>query len=702
MMRKRAAALNRRLARQYNFASSKYVSCFGNLQYLDREDLRKQALEFLNKFDKQAWFDNPMHTILNGKGFTEGTGLVTVDAFNYENGKEIHGTSEVVDAVIEHLKTYQPPKRDFREAARKIEQDLFANYAGELIGNQAVDFMKQDGLTEIEEWAEASTVEKRIADLLFKAEEKEEITIRRNFAFVSCVSNFTNFLDLSRKTLRNIELGVPALVLSRSNTGQHMFRWFEILQTLAEKHGIDSGMITFLCADLKEQQRVIEAFPDSPFYFTGSREVADKIKQQTENLMSSTGGPNTMIAEEFDENIAQASAWSTMIENSGQCTAQRLLVVDNKLRNVIEDKAAASFSANYSPINESKESLETGGFAGVFNSSRFDLASGYKTIDENKSVAFRMNGEDFPKDINEMWRQSYVDISTADLKNEENLLELSKWLLKHQPITTVFNGKEMPFELLNFVFEHTALVVYTIGNSEKPALTVAAKPQDGEVFGEFPPRHELNRYTKFPMVVPSPSPAYHAVYQNSFLQKQANKQFPISCMSGLVDKVTNKAVRGYCQVIGDYLVDACSQTPIKGGHPEGRTALFGLQRTPKQTMSAIRCSDLDDLLPRLIPFYGTNAYESIFVSTTSQNVYEKARSFGVNVEIQSEQAFDEWCSENSPWNIVQATKMTDFPLVGQFVSTLLPLGHVKSTRTNDTEFINFMSKSEKWLKVREF
>jgi len=368
----------------------------------------------------------------------------------------------------------------------------------------------------------------------------------------------------------------------------------------------------------------------------------------------------------------------------------------------LKKKQKKSFADNYSTISKSKDSLESGGFAGTFDCSQFDDTPGYTNPDENMRVAFRMNGEDLPYEIEEMWRQSYLDISTADLKDEESLLGVCKWLNHHQPITNAINGKEMPFELFNFVFEHTALVVYTVGNSANPALTVAAKPQDGEIFGEFPPRHELNRYTKFPMVVPSPGPGYHSVYEESYLKKQAEKRFPISCMEGLVTAVKDKNVRGYCQVIADYLVDACSNTPIKGGHPNGRTALFGLQRTPKKTISVIRCSNLDDLIPRLIPFFGTNAFESIFVSTSNPDVYEKCRCFGVNVEVQNENGFEDWCAANKPWNVMHATPMTEFPLAGQFVSLTLPLGHVKSTRTNDTEFLDFMKRSEKWLKIRQF
>jgi len=270
------------------------------------------------------------------------------------------------------------------------------------------------------------------------------------------------------------------------------------------------------------------------------------------------------------------------------------------------------------------------------------------------------------------------------------------------------------------LFEETGQVVYTVGKEGNPAFTCQARPQEGEIFGEFPVRRDLAKYTRYPVIVPSPTPAYNTHYVPSYLAGRANQDAPPGVASGsaLLSKVENPVVRGFCVEVMEYLVDAAGPNRGNGkdtGGPD-RTILYGLQRPPLNKQDTVlRCAastSFDELAPTLVPFLVTNAFPDMRVSVDPANTTVAAHleELGVRTEVQSDADFESTCTSEELYNVVRPEALADnnntssleeFPLVGQFVSLYFPLGHIKSTSHDDETFVDFFKTSAKWLQVRD-
>jgi len=346
------------------------------------------------------------------------------------------------------------------------------------------------------------------------------------------------------------------------------------LVRLCGVHGLDTSYVTYFTASLEDQQRVLRAAgEDSPMYFTGSREVAASIKSNHTNLVASTGGPNTLITTELTPEVEEAIRFSAAIENSGQCTALRHVVAKDCDEEVMERLLAA-----IPVVSTPKDSLQAEEFSGVFNFAdivREDAGAHYKSSDGAQGLArYTIRDSLPPTGIEEHWRNVVVDVTrpASEVSSEEFLNEMSTWLVDNQPITVAFNGD---YHAARQLWERTGQVVFTVGTLTQPALTCQARPQDGEVFGEFPVRRELNTHTTFPVIVPSPTPGYNARYSPSYLQAAAADAEGAVALAG--DNCESRDVAGYLSVLSSYLKDACGPKRGRGV----RSTLYGLQTPPQ-------------------------------------------------------------------------------------------------------------------------
>lgn len=110
---------------------------------------------------------------------------ITKNSLDVPNGHQYLATPDQVNELLHHVLNYSSPYTDLRKEMRRIERRLLTEYSGLLIGNQCVDFGKQDGVTEIEECISANHVERNMNDMLFDDEINGRIRINRRPIFVS-------------------------------------------------------------------------------------------------------------------------------------------------------------------------------------------------------------------------------------------------------------------------------------------------------------------------------------------------------------------------------------------------------------------------------------------------------------------------------------------------------------------------------------
>jgi len=167
--------------------------------------------------------------------------------------------------------------------------------------------------------------------------------------------------------------------------------------------------------------------------------------------------------------------------------------------------------------------------------------------------------------------------------------------------------------------------------------------------------------------------------------------------------ITSPTVLGYCSEIVSYLSSSVGPKPGYGA----RTALWGLQRPPLDGRVTVlrvgKGATVDDLAAKLVVFASTNASEQAVVQVeegSDPSLRNAAASTGL--EVVSEAPED--CYNVvmvGPEDDVEGYGIRNFPMVGQFSSLYLGVGHIKSTMGGDEEFVKRFEKSKKWLEMRK-
>ena len=91
----------------------------------------------------------------------------------------------------------------------------------------------------------------------------------------------------------------------------------------------------------------------------------------------------------------------------------------------------------------------------------------------------------------------------------------------------------------------------------------------------------------------------------------------------------------------------------------------------------------------------------VSVDPANSALAAELQTAGVAVVAEDDAAFAARVGAETPYNVLSPGAADGFPLVGQFVSTLLCVGHVKSTKPADDDFIDAFKGSPKWLAMAQ-
>lgn len=170
-------------------------------------------------------------------------------------------------------------------------------------------------------------------------------------------------------------------------------------------------------------------------------------------------------------------------------------------------------------------------------------------------------------------------------------------------------------------------------------------------------------------------------------------------ITNILDRVQSPEMKGYVATLANHIADAVGPKEGTGA----RTSLWGLQRPPMNGSKTIITVDngdsFDDIAPILLPFFMTNAHDQLVLSVPDGMYDDMCQAVeGTDISVVNGPH-----AEEAVWNTVSSATSAEhgFPMVGQWLSLIFPMGHIKSVESDHRHFVDVFSASPKWLQMRE-